>query len=1615
MFKVRWWTSPTKHTLYVFNDTKPPTTLKEKHTWIPHRLYEDDNINTITKKLVVHLPNIRSPDDIYLWGERTLDDLKPHHMYFITHCFKKENKIQYEHFQQAVRNVYDASLPEGEYNMIGKDVALKLLMNNVQTGCKVVDPISFQYVYDSYVEQVCYDPRRCLTQDHDALSTNSLNTITIGSFGLQDNSIHMWVYETQQKFYFPFHKAKSKTDMTSLKAFVEQLDVAETTIDTYQLKNKFNDIETYISFMQGKCNENNVNERVNLYMAFERFHASTEMPFIRLKTNSNILYKIDKPSLLTIPTKDLERWTQIQKYGHLGSNIVFKLQFLPKSFCTLTINEYLVYDVKFNIGVDSRVSLSQVYNFFDTINNLVIKPLQLFFEKAYMPSLTPNNITLSNVVTYNSLAMQKKTFKLTQLTDVTTSKFFPYFALIPNPKEKHIIHLQYKKVSNYIKYNNIEYFITMHYTLPRDVLIAKLMDTFVMSKEEAETEYDKWASKNQVEFVAGEDQNVVIKPRYDNFVNIKIKINDVINTRFIISGIKDMTIHQRILELLKILLDWSMSDSKVDTTQIDVSAFDKQMFDTTQQKTSEIVHFKDISPTDLTAADEDLDDDFLALEEEFVKDDEVAPVATESKAGPSSPVVSKGKTHGPVLGILKAADKALFDYTPPVGKKRSDFPSICGWTDTRQPMVITPEEKERIDRNYPGAIDDFVHTGSTQTLASRNMYICPKIWCPKSRVAMTYEQYKANNQRCPNADEDPVLFNKDYWGKEKALTRPHHVGFLKSTIHPNGFCMPCCFKLPAKNKSKKNEGCTTNFTVASVPQAVASNAEEDDVSQGNEKYIKGENYAPLESTRYGLLPKELSVFLGNKKCGNRHDGTGLMDQEIDCYLRRGVPYLGGQPFISSLLNVLSLPKNIKTPDQFSKLLADMIDIETFLYIENGKMIRLFIQSDMHINNPQDFKEFTKWFCEQTSYIRKFHLTKIQVELLELKNPPSSSPIYKEILREFTLYNSYKHFIAYLKNPSTLKDHRVLLDVINTKFHDTHIVVFQVDTTTGKTEILCPFNRSTKNVVDLNTSFVFLLKNNQYYEPMYHVTSTTAKYTYDLDNCSPTIRSLVSFYINNCGQPVQGEGESVALFLDSQGYKTRTYVIDYDYRVCGLLLKQNLYIPLKHKMDIPNITHSKAFLYINDVLDFKCMMTVDQIREVYAKLSRHDDFYETDQFISDDKDQVVALKLKRHGSIVPLKLSRKSSFAKSFLYDLQILIGHEDTDPRVEMMKVLQENNEQLESLFQSSIAALYKVEKKKVEYEFLTHPSNPFPLNYRRKRLLKLLAGVAKGQSEKLVGRIIERMLLKTFDSSVPRQYATLPNEVFYTQHDINNDKIRELVIILQDPFRLLSERLDDMMESMVQDKDVPFKSLRRIYVKDSSVFQDVPVVWRKTLKQFEVLQDTDYNALSLYSLFLNVKEAMDSRTRADTDTLRSIIKSRITFYYNTPEIDRFLENESFKTSIKSKTVVKPPLAKCLQVVDSLGYYPSIFELHVLADVVGVNLVIIGRKTQKNPDGLEVIDMRSKYTLVLFMSYDRVYKHDRYELFIKQKKTLLYKKKDLPEDFLNVIENKKKVYDIDVE
>jgi hypothetical protein len=1666
---------------------------------------DDDSILLLLKKLVVYLDLPHAPEELYLWYQKTMDAQRAN-LSYVSNLFKRSGKINFNQFKDGVRNYFGVDIGDMGYTVIDKYIAMKILNSKTaqtaQTAQTVTEPMLFKYMSDGFLEYIKYNPKTEGEVNTDTIKTfnmKSLLSMTLKSFRLENRLFDMVttteIGKSLRSVYFPliFPKSKRSTHATLAK-FVGEMDSLENEIRNYSHTNGAS-TKSYITFIHFKANDASFNKVINLSLIFDKYQTDEQAPFMRLKSSSGMFYKFHKKSLVDLPSNDVEKWTQysVGKGKNASANqVTFKLRFLTRSFCTFSLSDTLAYDVKFNISIDDHAEMKNIEDFLRVINDRILTEIRQIYsgQQIVLPNLpkTLDTVTLISLSTYNVVSLKEKTFKFNNLEHIIESKLYPYFNILPS-SDAGILQLQYKKVDNFVDQNNIELYVQMHNGMKREDLIAKMMKHFNMNHEDAEAEYNKHAGTEDLVM----DKN---KPNlnskfskfnheYDNFIHVKIRLNGVVNTKFVVTGLKEVQTQMNIAELLEVALDMTNLPAKATKANSKLKKeFDDQMFGEPIPSAASSSASSNIDDLDLSDSDgdSDLDQDFADIEREFMDSEPVkdSPDDQKSKSAAKSkppikttqPDITNKQQQGDALTNLLAADKSLFGYT-----KGPSYATGCGATDDRQPVVVTPDELQNIHEKYPGAISHSVQVGSTKALAGRNAYICPTVWCPKSRIAMSNDQYEKNNKRCPFEDEEPIVLNAKGWGEDmqQNMTKKRYVGFLKYGRHPDGLCLPCCFSKPTDIKNKQNP-CIKNGPDQKDATIIPQDHENDGDLVGNEKYIKNfENMLPLEQFRFGLLPKDLNTILGKKSCGNRHDGTGLLENGTSCYLRKGINH-GSQSFLSLLFNVLDIPSTfsqVRTPEDIGFFIAEKLKVEQYLALENGKIIRLFINPDFKIDVESNFKEFRTWFLQQQVYYRKFHLMKVRNELrnnmnvtFEKQHFPTA---YKSIIREFMIYNSFKHFLLFLEDQTTKKDHRVLLDLVNTE-HDlinpgkVHIVIIDVNPDTKKSVILCPFNRSAKNFADINSSFVFVIKNRDYYEPIHKVTMENGKpvSTHELryETGDKHVQRLISYYVNNCGTPAPTTWcESIALHLESKGYPIFAYVIDFSFRIRGLILQNHLYIPFADKFDLYHILRRK-FVYINDVLDFKCTLQKDVIEKIYHILHLHtkNDLYRIKEFIPDQKyvSKLSALILE-NDTVVPLRLNKESPLRNAFEYDLQIFTGHQKEDERTHFMRIVQEDGN-FDIFFQSVQNYINGDDNLREELEFLTHNSNPFPKDFRRKRIFDILAKISQhilinnaectgtsciqtcevdsttgswskcivGIPDRFMSKMTEKLLLNRYSYNFIKTYSVGPEEILLDQHDINSNRLVELREVLKNPFKILSERLNDLTDAVVFTDGVDLKFMSRTYLIEGTRYSDVPVKWLKLLPGFKLITNERYNPKYLYTLFLNINESLSSQRRVSDDMFKSIIKTRIiSDHSKNDKIDRFFENPSFvyvyenKLETKRKYVPlrspKPSVEDCLSVIDSPYYYPSFYDIGVLSDIVGVDVVILQRKSVRTPDALEIMNNHGPYSIVLNMANDADKDRHIYSLCAKREKSILLKKRDFEPAFWKILTDKKVQFEVEVE
>lgn len=119
------------------------------------------------------------------------------------------------------------------------------------------------------------------------------------------------------------------------------------------------------------------------------------------------------------------------------------------------------------------------------------------------------------------------------------------------------------------------------------------------------------------------------------------------------------------------------------------------------------------------------------------------------------------------------------------------YTTLCGHVNNRMPTFVTA--KQVAAKSLTGALA----FGSTAKRAQTQRFICPDVWCPASKTAMTHKMFRSRGKTCASKNETPVIDRSAYFsGKGR------HPGFMKPGLHPKGMCMPCCFRKAGHRCSK---------------------------------------------------------------------------------------------------------------------------------------------------------------------------------------------------------------------------------------------------------------------------------------------------------------------------------------------------------------------------------------------------------------------------------------------------------------------------------------------------------------------------------------------------------------------------------------------------------------------------------------------------------------------------------------------------------------------------------------------------------------------------------------------------------------------------------------------
>ncbi len=861
---------------------------------------------------------------------------------------------------------------------------------------------------------------------------------------------------------------------------------------------------------------------------FKQLHSTKDMPFIKFKPGfkKEELYRLYSSSISNtgkkIPFLKKSQINQFTKITHSYQKYILIV-------CQKYVNDSIlniIFIVNKNGSINTNIKflepnkLKNIESFIvDTLNPIIIE-INFFLQQTNQLKLFENLHTKNievNKINYISSVHSKTGFKTTDLKLLT-----PVFNILEIGK-KNVSSLRYKRVENYTEMNEMNAQINQMYkqNLDADTIRNLISINFSLSEEEAFANITKYLNEctringtfinknidiadnpGFASLLSYKDiENEIIFEIYDidSFQYIPVIETYIVSFLKLVQYKKDLNINKSDLENLK--KKDKETDDVVENLVVTQANNEEPSFKDGQEEMEGI--FFDDDDDDEAENDDELEqeeddeegiilpsesvspeeEDFENDSEEDEKDDKIvlADDSDDDEGGFLSGGVKTDKGSGTrFFNKLKRLETTIF-----VNETDGAYAKICPAQSNRQPVILTQEEKELIDQDEDAknAYGIAIKYGSNPNKPF--WYMCPRYWCLKTNKPMSEEQVK--NGECggkiipknkkTNVPEGYYIyeFTDDRQHIDKDGNYIHfNPGFLSRDKSSNNIGVPCCFKNPfgAKQNQRREE----------------LNISKDDINYGNENLIYGEkteknkverNYQnilnadriPIPQNRWGFLPLSIELFL-------QIDNSKYLDPANETYIKKntypllrcGVEKSSKQSFIACVADLYGDKKNVNTPsiNEMKKIISKNISLDNFIKLQNGNLLSLFQTRKINVSDINVEK------YRNTEYYKS----------LDLSKQPQNNLLKSSI-------SSFENFINFLKDDDSVIDHTFLWDVVCNKESGLfegglNLVIMEIEDKDKRDSVslVCPTNFYSDHLYDDDKGTVLILKQFDYYEPIY---------------------------------------------------------------------------------------------------------------------------------------------------------------------------------------------------------------------------------------------------------------------------------------------------------------------------------------------------------------------------------------------------------------------------------------------------------------------------------------------------------------------------------------------------
>ena len=1058
------------------------------------------------------------------------------------------------------------------------------------------------------------------------------------------------------QLYYPVmanHNVHSKTDIANIKeqlimndqTYVNNADIAQynANIDTlYKIYNNQKDNSELPGIIKGITEIDMImhpktSTILPLEVIFKNIHATKNVPFIKYNPGSRQenIYRLYCNKLSKNGKKiPLLKKQQILNYSKQGN--AREIFLLVKALCNDDPTD--VY-ISINYNGNIRIQTSFVRHISTEALNQFIKDTVNQIIEQFNASLIPSGYKINSFINIESELLEIENmqyiFEMQPLnSNINFDKYLNcltnIFEIIEHSPNGPLI-MNYKRVGNYTKMNSKQSMIARIYTITNSekAVIEALILNFNITEEEALLEVVTFLNNfNQINgryvnksFDILENQGFhTLLRNFKNEAKLSFTIANINNIGFInvietyldsIFRIMQLPASTNVSsnEIAQICLKKQITQLNKEEVAIIIPEVNKTVINADPNITTEIIDEDD--------EDDEDDTDVIFFDEE--DEDEEGEEGEEDEEGNTinnvegTEAVVENKDNADEEDIYGGAKKTAFitEETEPanifynkmrrlepeliLARKEGQFKAYsrtCPANVNRQPIILTNNEKERIDKENRDAYGYAMRYGHSTDKTKQNWFICPRYWCMKTNLPIKDTELENTIKDGKCAREDIYEFTDPKYHVKDGKYVTHNPGLIKNA-HPDNKGIPCCFGKRWDSEQLKTARLKYGITNDDIddPNKIVDDQQNIPIvptkriepDEGSKYYIIGFDKYPISTGRWGFLPPSVQLFLDidytdviTKK------NAALIKFNVNTFLRYGVEQSNHQSFVGCIADIYASVSRIKernevtpTIKRMRQIIGQSITLDMYLQYQNGSLATLFQPKKNKVNAEILLK------YENTEFYKSLITTdELQMGFFE------------------DTVASFENFLTYLNDDDALIDHTYLWDIVtsinpNLFPSGLNLILLQItdNDITDNVELICPTNSYMSNMYDPRRETVIILKHDTFYEPVYmykiikdeeneteKITNTTE--TFSQQTANPSLKRILNMVQDVMGKYCKARPSKPKEFLYKtniiagdllrllklHNYKVNNQVVNYRGKVIGFMIiivdaKQwNLFIP-----------------------------------------------------------------------------------------------------------------------------------------------------------------------------------------------------------------------------------------------------------------------------------------------------------------------------------------------------------------------------------------------------------------------------------------------------------------------